>query len=124
ILTGIGAMDLRMAARAVALGLETQTTVGYVRCCRSHVASEAKLALLPAGEQRLVRAAMRCVAGCAAFHFHGGVFEHHGSTLFGVAADAGFPTGLRERRPIRAFVGGMAIGALDGALRHAMVLRQ
>lgn len=85
-------------------------------------------------EQARIRAAMRVVARRAAFHAHRRVFVNEGAALVGMALDArdvvsesvAYHARRLRRGPCgrRRAVRIMTIGAVDGALIHAVLERQ
>src|SRR5689334_16378822 len=90
----IRAVDARMAARAIAPGLETQPAVRHIGRERIHVALQAQEPLLAPDQQVPVHTAVRRVAGRTAFYLDGGVLEHEWPPLLDVALRTGFPAGL------------------------------
>ena len=78
-----------MAARAVPRVWKLRRLCGHVIGDGIHVALQAQEALLAADQQHAVDAAVRRVAGDAAFDFRSRMLEDKRSALFGVAADAG-----------------------------------
>ena len=117
-------MNLRVASGAVTERLEALSAMRNVDAGRRHVTLKAQRSLFTAREQRLVGAAMRRMAGCAALHLYGGVFECPGTALFSVASHAGLPVGLHQRGAVVAAVCRVAVRAFHSAFRYAVMLRQ
>jgi NifU-like protein involved in Fe-S cluster formation len=116
-------VDARMAARAIAPGLETQPAVRHVGGERIHVALQAQEPFLAANQQVPVHAAVRRMAGRTALHFYGRVLEHEWPALLDVALRAGFPARLSQRSAVRSAMWIVAVRALDRALIHTVFKR-
>src|SRR5690348_5343565 len=95
-LVEVRAMNHHVAARAVAARLEAQAAVWRVGGERIDMALQAEEARLASGQQQMVHAAMRRVAGDAPFHLHGGMLVDERPPLLDVALHAGFETGLPQ----------------------------
>ena len=120
----VGAVDARVTAGAIAASLETQPSVWNVGCKWIDVALEAEQALLPVCQKHSIHASVRRVAGRAALHLHRRVLENKGSTLFGVALRARFPSALPQCCAIGGSMRIVAIGTFHQAFRYTMMGRQ
>jgi len=99
-----------MAARAFARGLESQPAVGYAGLTvEASVALETKELALAAHKHEVIDAAMRRVAGHAAFHSGGRMLKDKRPAFFHVACHARLEVRLVEAGQIHAAVGRVAI---------------
>ncbi len=114
-----------MASRALAAGLEPEPSMGHARLpVKSGVTLQAKLAAFAPRQQHPVSAAMRCMAGSAAFNLQRRMLIDIGPAFFRVTADASLIIRLLQagmvQRPVRI----MAVSALHQTFGDAMVHRQ
>ncbi len=116
-----------MAAGTFATGLEAEARVWHARLIvKSVMTLQAKLAALAPYQQHAIRAAMRIVAGGAAFHFGRGMLIQIWPALFRMAFYASLKvrrieTGHGDAGGIPAAVRIMAVGTLHQLLRNAMM---
>ncbi len=116
-----------MATGTFAAGLKTQARVRHAGLTvESVVALQAKLAALAAHQQHAVSAAVRIVAGGAAFHLRGRMLVQIRPALLRMALDASFKVRSVEARHVKArgihgAVRVVAIGTLHQLLRHTMM---
>lgn len=121
-----------MAARAVAGSLEAVTAVRHIRLAmkttsstmRINVALEAQQTLFTALQQEVIYAAVRSMAGSAAFNSYNCVLINEGPALFHMALDTRFPIGVAELEVVHSTVRVVAVRALHKAFAHPVMLRQ
>src|ERR1700685_1453889 len=98
-----------MAAGTPAASLEAEARVRHAcLTVESVVALQTELAAFAPHQQHTIRAAVRIVAGSAAFHFRRRMLVDEGSALFHMALDAGLKVRLVEAWHGRGSLGGVA----------------
>ena len=114
-----GSLEAVAAVRDIRLAMKTTCST-----MRINMALEAQQTLLTTLQQEVIYAAVRSMAGSAAFNSHNCVLINEGPTLFHMALDARFPIGVVELEVVHCTVRVVAVRALHKAFAHPVMLRQ
>src|ERR1700733_4138888 len=111
-----------MAAGTLAASLEAEARVRHARLTvESVVALQAELAAFTPHQQHAIGAAVRIVAGSAAFYLCRRMLVDAGSALFHMALDASLKVRFVEAGQVRRAVRVVAVRTLHQVLRHAVM---